>query len=110
LTKRLAFISWHAGGLQAVDLTKPLKPRQVAQYVPEPIPFVTSEDPALSIGTERVAVWSYPIIKDGLIYVVDIRNGLYILKYSGVYAKEVNNVKFIEGNSNQGDALKFEKP
>ena len=110
LTKNLAFISWHAGGLQAVDLTNPRKPRQVAEWVPEPIPFVVTEDPALSIGLERVAVWSYPIIQDGLIYVVDIRNGLYILKYSGAFAKEVKNVDFIEGNSNQGDALKFEKP
>lgn len=110
LTKRLAFISWHAGGLQVVDLTNPRKPRQVTQFVPEPLPFVVNEDPALSIGLERVAVWSYPIIKDGLIYVTDIRNGLYILKYSGPYASEVNKVDFIEGNSNQGDALKFEKP
>jgi hypothetical protein len=55
-------------------------------------------------------MWSYPIIKDGLIYVVDIRNGLYILKYTGPHAEEVNGVQFLEGNSNQGDALLFEPP
>ena len=34
-------------------------------------------------------MWSYPIIQDGLIYVVDLRNGLYVLKYSGAFASEV---------------------
>ncbi len=53
-------------------------------------------------------MWSYPVIEDGLIYVVDLRNGLYILKYNGPYEQEVADVKFLEGNSNQGDALCFE--
>ena len=34
-------------------------------------------------------MWSYPVIQDGLIYVVDLRNGLYILKYNGPYEQEV---------------------
>ena len=33
-------------------------------------------------------MWSYPIIEDGLIYVVDIRNGLYVLEYHGPYEDE----------------------
>ena len=53
-------------------------------------------------------MWSYPIIKDGLIYVVDLRNGLYVLKYGGRFANEVRNVSFLEGNSNQGNALCYE--
>ena len=110
LTKHLAFTSWHAGGLQVVDLTNPRKPMQAAEFVPTPIPAVVMEDPALTAGQDKVAMWSYPVIQDGLIYVVDVRNGLYILKYSGAYAKEVNKVKFLDGNSNQGDALKLEKP
>jgi hypothetical protein len=110
LTKSIAFISWHAGGLQAVDVTNPKKPTQLADFIPEPLPYVVTEDPALSGPPEQVAMWSYPVIVDGLIYVVDVRNGLYILKYSGAHAKEVNKVDFIEGNSNQGDALRFEKP
>src|SRR3712207_7321940 len=39
---------------------------------------VQTEDPALSQGREKVVVWSFPIVKDGLIYVVDVRNGLYV--------------------------------
>ena len=72
------------------------------------------EDPRLSDDTlpdrtdNKVVMWSYPVIEDGLIYVVDLRNGLYILKYNGPYEQEVSDVKFLEGNSNQGDALCFE--
>ena len=53
-------------------------------------------------------MWSYPVIQDGLIYTVDLRNGLYILKYNGPYSHEVDAVSFLEGNSNQGDALCYE--
>ena len=53
-------------------------------------------------------MWSYPVIQDGLIYVVDLRNGLYVLEYRGPHDKEVRRTGFLEGNSNQGDALCFE--
>ncbi|MCA1709062.1 MAG: hypothetical protein LC808_39610, partial [Actinobacteria bacterium] len=66
-----------------------------------------TEDPALSSGRDKVVMWSYPIIRNGLIYVVDIRNGLYILEYKGPYATEVANTRFLEGNSNLGDSRKI---
>ena len=62
----------------------------------------------LSAGQDKVAMWSYPIIRDGLIYVTDIRNGLYVLKYTGPHSSEVDDIEFLEGNSNLGDALLFE--
>ena len=108
LTQNVAFISWHSGGLQAISLADPFTPTQLAEFIPSPELLVVQEDPALTAGQDKVAIWSYPIIKDGLIYVVDIRNGLYILKYSGQFEEEVSGVDFIEGNSNLGDALKFE--
>jgi hypothetical protein len=110
LTKNLAFITWHSGGLQAISITNPLQPVQVAQFLPEPLPFVQTEDPALSSGPDKVVMWSYPIIKDGLIYVVDIRNGLYILKYHGPFEEEVTQIRFLEGNSNLGEAQLWESP
>jgi hypothetical protein len=55
-------------------------------------------------------MWSYPIVQDGLVYVVDLRNGLYILRYTGEHADQVASTSFLEGNSNLGDALRFEKP
>lgn len=110
LTKNLAFITWHSGGLQVVSIENPLQPVKVAEFMPEPLPSVGTEDPALSSGFDKVVMWSYPIIKDGLIYVVDIRNGLYILKYHGPFADEVAAIRFLEGNSNLGEAQLWEIP
>jgi hypothetical protein len=52
-------------------------------------------------------MWSYPIIDRGLIYVVDIRNGLYVFRYTGQHNDEVREIRFLEGNSNLGDALRL---
>jgi hypothetical protein len=52
-----------------------------------------------------VVFWSYPIIRNGLIYAIDIRSGLYVLRYTGPHADEVADIKFLEGNSNLGDAV-----
>jgi hypothetical protein len=54
-------------------------------------------------------LWSFPIIRDGLIYVVDIRNGLYVLHYTGPHAGEVAAISFLEGNSDLGDAQRLAK-
>lgn len=107
LTPNVALITWHSGGLQALDLSDPAKPRQLAEFRPDPLPAVTQEDPALSSGRDKVVMWSFPIIYKGLIYVVDVRNGLYILDYKGPHAKEISSVDFLEGNSNLGDSLRY---
>ncbi|HEX8206610.1 MAG TPA: hypothetical protein VF587_11180 [Solirubrobacteraceae bacterium] len=101
----IAFVTWHGAGLQAIDIRNPAKPRPAAQYVPDPLPYVQTEDPVLSSGRDKVVMWSFPIIKDGLIYVVDIRNGLYVLRYRGPHQRQVARVKFLDGNSNSGDAV-----
>ena len=113
LTPNIAFSTWHSGGFQAIDIEHPEIPFQLAEYFPEPLDEVMLEDPRLSSDPdtglhEKVVMWSYPIIKDGLIYVVDLSNGLYILRYDGPHEDEVNDVTFLEGNSNQGHALCFE--
>ena len=100
----LVFDSWHSGGLQAVDVANPASPSQLGWFSPTPLSAVALEDPALSRGPNKVVVWSFPIIKDGLIYVVDIRNGLYVLRYTGPGRGEVADIDFLEGNSNLGDA------
>ncbi|MDQ4006179.1 MAG: hypothetical protein M3135_07785, partial [Actinomycetota bacterium] len=107
-TDDLAFVTWHSAGLEAVDLSDPLNPTRGGTFKPEPLPSVATEDPALSMGLDKVVMWSYPIIKDGLIYVIDVRNGLYILRYTGPGAAEIDSIGFLEGNSNIGDAVGFE--
>ena len=107
LTRKLVLDSWHSGGLQAIDISDPGLPVQTGWFSPTPEPSVAIEDPALSRGPNKVVMWSFPIIEDGLIYVVDIRNGLYVLRYSGQFASEVRRITFLEGNSNLGDARRL---
>jgi hypothetical protein len=113
LTPHIAFSTWHSGGMQAVSIQRARRPDQLAEFFPEPLPEVMLEDPRLSSDpdtgrNEKVVMWSYPIIKDGLIYVVDLRNGLYVLEYEGAFEREVARIGFLEGNSNQGHALCYE--
>ena len=110
LTRSLAILTWHSAGLQAIDLADPGNPKPAAEFIPEPLPSVALEDPALSSGEDKVVMWSFPIVKDGLIYVVDLRNGLYVLRYRGPHAEEVSSTKFLDGNSNSGDLGRFDAP
>jgi len=80
---------------------------QTGWFSPTPLEAVANEDPALSRGPNKVVVWSSPIISRGLVFVVDIRNGLYVLRYTGPHAKEVSQTRFLEENSNLGDALRL---
>jgi hypothetical protein len=113
LTPNIAFSTWHSGGFQAVSLEDPRAPYQLAEFIPEPLANVLLEDPRLSSDpdtgrNEKVVMWSYAIINEGRIYVVDLRNGLYVLEYKGPFQQEVKRIEFLDGNSNQGDALCFE--
>jgi hypothetical protein len=103
-------VTWHSGGLQAINIRSPRMMTQAGWYSPVPLETVANEDPALSMGTNKVVMWSFPVIKDGLIYVIDLRNGLYILRYTGARADEVAAISFLEGNSNLGDAVALENP
>jgi hypothetical protein len=105
----LALVDWHSGGLQISDISDPSNPVQAGFFAPTPLASVTTEDPALSRGPDKDVFWSYPIIKNGLIYAIDIRNGLYIMQYAGPHADEVSHVKFFEGNSNLGDAVDLDQ-
>ncbi len=112
-TPNIVFTSWHSNGFQAINVEDPTNPYQLAQFDPKPLRMVQTEDPMLSSDTdtgngEKAVVWSYPIIKDGLIYIVDVRNGLYILEYDGEHSDEVAGTTFLEGNSNLGHALCFD--
>jgi hypothetical protein len=98
VTRDLALVSWYAGGLQALDISDPANIVQLAELRPAPLPSVAVEDEVL--GGRLVSMWSYPVIQDGLIYVTDSRNGLYILRYHGPHEDQVAGERFLEGNSN----------
>jgi hypothetical protein len=97
VTHDLALVTWYAAGLEAIDISDPDHPLRLAELRTDPLPSVTNEDPGL--GGALVEMWSYPVIQDGLIYVIDVRNGLYILRYHGLHSEQVESEKFLEGNS-----------
>jgi hypothetical protein len=109
VTRNLILDSWHSGGEQAIDVSDPGHPMQAGWFSPTPLAAVANEDPALSRGPNKVVMWSFPIVRNGLIYVVDIRNGLYVLRYTGPLANEISSLSFLEGNSNLGDAGRLDK-
>src|SRR5262249_36659165 len=97
LVRDLPHITRRSTGLQAFDLSAPAQPQRVAEFRPsasEP----GQRDPQL--GATPAMTWSYPIIRDGLIYVADINQGLYILRYQGPHSDELAGVAFAERNSN----------
>lgn len=98
----VVLVSWHAAGLIAGSLDGGRIARTSA-FVPRPLPRVGTEDPRLTQGPLKIAVWSTPIVSEGLIYVVDVRNGLYVLRYEGPGADALARLRFSEGSSNLGE-------
>ena len=95
-----ALVSWHGGGLVAAEVGED-GIDALATFSPEPLMRVATEDPRLTAGPVKVAMWSTPIVSDGLIYVVDLRNGLYVLRYEGPGADALARTAYREGNSNR---------
>jgi len=81
----VAFVTWFGGGVQALDVSDPTTPERVAQFVPAG----EGAAEASYVGTYPVQIWSYPLLDDGLLYVVDIQSGLYVLRYIGPGAEGV---------------------
>ncbi|MEP7356764.1 MAG: hypothetical protein ABI847_05955, partial [Anaerolineales bacterium] len=93
----LVFVTWYGGGLQALDVNDPAHPRRVGLFVPDgsgpggPSPY----------GKYPAQLWSYPILRQGVIYVTDIERGLYLLRYTGPDAAVVNVISLAEGNASR---------
>ncbi|NLG48916.1 MAG: hypothetical protein GX552_02250 [Chloroflexi bacterium] len=90
----LVFASWYAAGVQVVDFSDPRSPERVGQFVPEG----AGAAPRGVLGAYPVQTFSYPILRDGLFYVVDSQTGLYVLRYTGPRAEEIANSGHVEGN------------
>ncbi len=93
---KLAFVTWYGGGLQALDLSQPGRPTRVGLFVPDG----TGPAGGSPYGAYAVQLWSYPILRAGVLYVSDIRSGLYILRYTGPGAPVINAVRLAQGNAN----------
>lgn len=100
----LALVPWYSGGLRIVDISDPNRPHEAGAFVPDNAPDPNHRDsrlyfPGASADRWTGALWSYPVVQDGLIYVVDIDQGLFVLRYTGPRASEVSSASFVEGNS-----------
>jgi hypothetical protein len=94
--ENLFFQSWYSAGLRAWDIANPWLPMETGVFVPKPEfpdvvePFRDSPD---------VWTWSYPVLYNGDIYVMDENSGLFILRYTGQRAGEVPTSGLFEGNA-----------
>ena len=104
VTHDLALVTWYAGGLEAIDISDPAAPSQLAELRPDPIAHVATEDPGL--GGNPIEMWSYPVIADGLIYVVDVRNGLYVLRYHGRWGEQISELAISRRQLERRSAVK----
>jgi hypothetical protein len=98
----VALVPWYGGGLRAVDISNPAAPTESGAFVPKADFEPDQRDTRLYFSNANRwtgAMWSYPVVQNGLIYVVDIDLGLYILRYTGKWANEVKQATFVEGNS-----------
>jgi len=84
--KNLVLISWRGAGTRAIDISNPFMPHEVGYYFPQTVVGASGR-------RVRIHMASYPNIKDGLIYVLDRFNGLFVLKYKGPFHEEVDAIK-----------------
>jgi hypothetical protein len=90
----LVFLSWYAGGVQVLDVSDPAHPQRVGQFLPGSAGAAAQS----YVGRHPVQTWSYPILYNGLLYVVDIQSGLHIVRYTGPQAEMVSEIPHLEGN------------
>jgi hypothetical protein len=90
----LAFVTWYGGGLQVLDLRDPSGPRRAGVYVPSGGGAAHGS----YVGAYPAQLWSYPVLRQGLLYVADIQSGVHILRYTGPGAEALAAVAHAEGN------------
>jgi hypothetical protein len=66
----IVFVTWFSGGLRAVDISNPYRPREVGRYIPPAVP------PQPAVQSNDVFVDSR-----GLVYVIDRYRGLTVLEF-----------------------------
>jgi hypothetical protein len=93
----LAFVTWYSSGVQVFDVGNPAQPVRLAEFRAQGItPGAVDQQ----LGVTPTMTWTYPIVRDGLIYVADINQGLYVLRYAGPHQEQLGQIAFTEGNSN----------
>ncbi len=94
--KKMAFIAWFNGGVRALDIRDPFRPREIGYF----IPAITDKTDKRCIKVDgkdrcKVAIQTNNVETDerGLIYIVDRANtGMHILELAGE-ARQVTGLK-----------------
>ena len=101
--RNVAIWTYYGAGVQAVDISNPVMPRESGAFINTPVPDVRwasygdqgSDTPGGPNGTLRrrptttppaVVGFSYVVAKDGYLIYADVHSGLYILKYTWAMA------------------------
>lgn len=92
----LFFISWYSAGLRAWDIANPVLPMEVGVFVPRPVEQIVER----FRDSPDVWMWSHPLLYNGYIYVADVNNGLYVLRYKGPRCDEVPKLGLFMSNTN----------
>ena len=101
----LVIESFWSGGLRVVSTDNPSLPLEAGFFFPAPprderFCFDDTANACFKLQTHpiiqqrpktipEILMWSYPTLKDGLIYVVDVNSGLFVLKYTGPGADQL---------------------
>ena len=101
----LVIESFWSGGLRVVSIDNPSLPLEAGYFFPAPprnerFCFDDTPNGCFKLKTQpiiqqrpktipEILMWSYPTLKDGLVYVVDVNSGLFVLKYTGPGADQL---------------------
>jgi hypothetical protein len=82
----IMFVSWNNGGFRAIDISDPGMPFETGFYFPHPVGTTAA-------GTRNnrpdLGLNNPPTLKDGLFYIMDRVNGVYVFEYTGPRANEI---------------------
>ena len=101
----LVIEAFWSGGLRVVSIDNPSLPLEGGFFFPAPprderFCFDDTANACFKLQTHpiiqqrpktipEILMWSYPTLKDGLVYVVDVNSGLFVLKYTGPGADQL---------------------
>jgi hypothetical protein len=94
--ENLVFTSWTAGGVRAIDISNPGTPFEAGFFFNKPVQQTQTGEVNLELR-----ITNHPVLRDGLLYGLDVDSGLYVLKYTGPRSKELPQKGLFTPNATQ---------
>lgn len=70
--------------MRAIDISNPATTFEAGFFFNKPVPATQAGQ-----VNPQLALNSHPLLKDGLLYVLDVSSGLYVFKYTGPRQEEL---------------------